>query len=191
MSKFSDLIAAAQAERKDGRGENYSRTSMVELATVMANDIDCEIPVYTKKGDAPEKKSIFPARALRNDVIAPVLKGFGVDRAELGRLNEVQISRAGGETLTDYSLLLLKTYISKNGLGRKLTLPMTSPAETVQSLSVESSGEESHATTKIVRNEDGTYSTTPTGKIVTTKAHDKLKVTNRVPSWLKSSEDAK
>lgn len=190
MSKFQDLIQAAKSKGQE-KSDNYSRGSMVELATVMANDIDCEIPVYIKKGDTYEKRPMYPARSLRNDVLAPVLKSFGVDRAELARLNDVQISRAGGEALADFSMLLLKTYISKNGLNRKITLPMTSPTETVQSISMESAKEERRATTMIMRNGDDTYTTTPTGKIVTTKAHEKLKVANRVPIWLKSTEDAK
>ena len=44
MSKFQDLIQAAKSKGQE-KSDNYSRGSMVELATVMANDVDCEIPV--------------------------------------------------------------------------------------------------------------------------------------------------
>lgn len=188
MSKFTDFVAQQKAASK---GTNYSKNELVGLATAMFNDPDCEIPVYVKRGDSVEERKQKPSQAIRNNLIAPILRGFGVDRAEMAKLNDVQTSRAGGESLVDFSLLLLKEYISKNGMGRKLTLPMTSPAETVQSICCISAEEEKRATTMIARNEDGTYSTAPTGKIVTTKAHEKVKVGNRVPAWLKQTTDAK
>lgn len=188
MSKYTDFVTDLKNQSKGG---NYSKNDLVNLATAMFNDPECEIPVYVKRGDTYEERTHKPSQAIRNNLIAPILKNFGVDRAEMARLNEVQTSRAGGEALTDFALLLIKQYISNSGLGRKLTLPMTSPNETVQSISCVKAEEEKRATTMIARNEDGTYSTTPTGKVVTTQAHEKVKVGNRVPVWLKQTTDAK
>jgi hypothetical protein len=188
MSKFTDFVAEARASSK---GTNFSKSELVSLAATMLNDDEDAITTYVKKGDTVEEKVVNPGRSLRNGVIAPVLKDFGVDKAELTKLDGVQISRGGAEAVADVALLLVKEYISTKGLGRKLTLPMLSPNETVQSISCLKAEEEKRATTMIARGEDGSYSTTPTGKVVTTKAHEKLKVVNKVPAWLKETTDAK
>ena len=187
MSKYQDFLKEA---RMSGKGNGFSKNEMVALATAMFNDPDVEIPIYAKKGEGYEAKPMTPSKDLREKFVAPIVKSFGVDRAEMAKLEDIQTSRAGGEALTDFALLLIKQYISANGLGRKLTLPMTSPAETVQSIGTVQAPEEKRATTMIARNDDGSYSTTPTGKVVTTKGHEKLKVGNRVPVWLKATTDA-
>lgn len=184
--------AFLEEAKKASKSKNYSKGDMVSLATAMFNDKDCTIDVFIKKGDEYETKVMNPGKSIRENVIAPVLKAFGVDRAEMSKLDDVQISKAGGEALTDFSLLLVKQYISTNGLARKLTLPMTAPDEAVQSISVVRIPEEKRETTMIVRNpESGTYSIAPTGKEVTTAAHENLKVGNRVPAWQKKIRDLK
>lgn len=183
---YDELIKSSQ-----GRGgNNYSKSELNTLATTLMNDPSADITVHFKKGDVFETKVYNPGKAIRANLIAPILRNFGVDRAEMGKLDEMQVSRAGGEALADFALLLVKSYISTKGLGRKLTLPMLSTDETVQSLECGSVKEEQRATTRIVRQEDGTYVTTPTGKLVTTRGHEKLKTINRVPAWLKTTKDA-
>lgn len=187
MSNFHEMVQELKAGSK---GTNFSRTDLNGLAMAMFNDCDTPIPVYVKKGETFEKRDMYPGRALRTQFIAPILKAYGVDRAEMSSLSQVQTTRAGGEALADFSLMLVKQYISDNGLGRKLTLPMCSPNETVQSISTVKAEEEKRKTTMIVREGEGpneVYHTTPTGKIVTTKAHEKIKVSNRVPNWLKDT----
>lgn len=188
MGKYEEFLKEAKATSK---GTNYSKGGMVGLATAMFNDTECSIKTYVKKGESYEEKPMYPSKEIRENLIAPILKNFGVDKAEMSRLNDVQTSRAGGEALTDFALLLVKEYVSQEGLGRKLTLPMTSATESVQTLSTYSAEKDAKETTMIVRGEDGTYSTTPTGKTVTTEAHERLKVGNRVPAWLKSVDETK
>ena len=185
---YSDFISHCKSTSK---GTNFSKNEMVNQATAMINDVDLGITTYIKKGDKYDTKVVYPGKSIRDTVIAPILKSFGVDRAEMGKLDTMAISRAGGEALTDFALLLVKEYISTKGLGRKLTLPMTSPEETVQSICTVKSPKEERATTMIAKAEDGTYYTTPTGKVVTTAEHEKVKVLNRVPSWLKDTKTAK
>lgn len=182
---YAELITTSK-----GRGGNYSKSEMNNLAMTMMNDPAADIKVYLKKGDTYEVRTYNPGKSVRANLIAPILRTFGVDRAEMGKLDEIQVSRAGGESLADFALLLIKSYISTKGLGRKLTLPMLSTDETVQSLECTTVKEEQRATTRIVRQEDGTYVTTPTGKLVTTTSHEKLKTGNRVPAWLKKTQDA-
>lgn len=180
---YIDFIKSTQE-----RGGNYSKASLVDLAMHMMNDSDAVIPVYTKKGDVAVVQEVHPGRAVRESVIVPFLKAFGVDKAELPRVDSIAVSRAGAEAMAQFSLHLVKEYISeRRGLGRKLVLPMTSPDETVQSIYTAHVDEVTKATTKIVKDETGAYQTMPTGNETTTAAHDKLIVKNRIPSWLKTT----
>lgn len=182
---YNELVSEL---KKSSRGNGYSKSDLNTLATYLANDVTASIPVYIKKGNTFVVREMNPARALRTHVLAPALKEFGVDRAELENLDNIKISRAGGEALADYCLLLVKEYISiTRGLGRKLTLPMTSPTETVQSISEVSVPEETRETNAIVRTGD-VYTPVPTGNTTTTAKHEKLRVANRVPEWLKKTQ---
>lgn len=173
----------------ESRGGNFSRGTLVDLAGALYNESP-DFNVYTKKGDTYVATTINPGKALRANMVAPILKSFGVDKAELPKLDEVKISKAGAEALADYSLMLVKEYISDKGLGRRLTLPMTDPNETIMSLQYREVPAETKATTMIVKGDDGVYTTKPTGKTVTTAAYQKLLVRNRVPSWLKTTKTA-
>ena len=182
---YNEQVAALKANSK---GTGYSKSDLVTLAMAMFNDVEATIPVYVKKGNSFEKKMMNPGRSLRTNVIAPILKSYGVDKAELASLDQIQVSRAGGESLAEFALLLVKSYISnQEGLGRKLTLPMTSARETVQSISTVNVAEETRATTEIVHEGD-VYKPRPTGNITTTAEHEKMKVGNRVPEWLKKTQ---
>lgn len=184
MSKYSEFVEAFKASNS----KVFSKNDLASLATVMFNDTENEYKVVIKKGDGFMEKTVNPARDLRTSLIQPILKSYGVDRAELDRVMSMETTRAGGEALADFALMLVKNYISKNnGLGRKLTLPMTDSRETVQSIVIEDVPEETRETTMIVKDGD-VYKTVPTGNQVTTKAHTKMKVGNRVPAWLKETK---
>lgn len=176
------------ADLKNGsKGNGYSKSDLNSLAMAMFNDVDAAIPVYVKKGSSYEEKLMYPGRDLRTQLIAPILKSYGVDKAEIASLDKVQTSRAGGEALANWALLLVKEYIStQRGLGRKLTLPMTSARETVQSISTVGVSEETRKTMEIVK-EGETYTPKPTGNITKTAEHEKMRVGNRVPEWLKTT----
>lgn len=187
MSKYTDFIEAFKASNGGNGAKVYSKNDLASLATVMFNDPETSFQVVVKKGDTFQHKEINPAKDLRTALIQPILKQYGVDRAEMDKVMSVETTRSGGEALADFSLMLIKNYISKNGMGRKLTLPMTSTDETVQSIVVDEVPEEVRTTTMIVKDGDA-YKTVPTGNQVTTKAHTKLKVGNRVPAWLKDTK---
>ena len=172
------------------RGGNYSKSSFVDLATAMFNEPDCAVSVYVKRGDSYAVREYAPGKDLRNNFVAPILRSFGVDKAELPKLDTIQISRAAGESLANYCLLLTKEYISLKGLGRRLTLPMTSLDDTAATIGMQEVPEETRNTTKIVKNDAGDgYNVEPTGKVVTTKKHDKLVGKNKTQPWQKISRD--
>lgn len=170
------------------RGGNYSKSSLVDLSAAMINEPDCVVTVYTKKGDTYAATEMTPGLDVRNHVIAPALKSFGVDKAELPKLATLQISRTGAEALANFGVLLVKEYISLKGMGRKLTLPMTSLEDTAATIGMQEVPEKVENTNKIVK--DGKdYVVQPTGKEVTTKKHDKLVGKNKCQPWQKSSKD--
>lgn len=179
---YAELIQSA----KESAGANYSRQSFVDLAQAMVNDPVCVIPVYTKKGDSYVKTEMTPGKTLRENFVAPFLKAFGVDKAELGKLPDVMCTRSGAEALADFSLLLVKTFISKDGMNRKLTLPMTALDETTATISMVHADKEIRDASKIVNNGDGTFTPTPTGMRTETAERQKTTVKNRVPAWLKT-----
>ena len=178
---YSELIATA----RENAGPNYSRQSLVDLAQAMVNDSGYVIPVYTKKGEGYVKTEMQPGKALRENLIAPFLKAFGVDKAEMGKLPDVMCTRSGAEALVDFSMLLTKTYISPSGMNRKLTLPMTALDETTATISMVHADKEIRDASKIVNNGDGTFTPTPTGMRTETAERQKTTVKNRVPAWLK------
>ena len=178
---YSELIATA----RENAGANYSRQSLVDLAQAMVNDSGYVIPVYTKKGEGYVKPEMQPGKALRENLIAPFLKAFGVDKAEMGKLPDVMCTRSGAEALVDFSMLLTKTYISPSGMNRKLTLPMTALDETTATISMVHADKEIRDASKIVNNGDGTFRPTPTGMRTETAERQKTTVKNRVPAWLK------
>lgn len=178
---YSELIASA----RENAGANYSRQSLVDLAQAMINDPACVIPVYTKKGEGYVKTEMQPGKAVRENLIAPFLKAFGVDKAELGKLPDVMCTRAGAESLVDFAMLLTKAYISPTGMNRKLTLPMTALDETTATISMVHADKEIRDASKIVNNGDGTFTPTPTGMRTETAERQKTTVKNRVPAWLK------
>ena len=178
---YSELIATA----RENAGANYSRQSLVDLAQAMVNDSGYVIPVYTKKGEGYVKTEMQPGKALRETLIAPFLKAFGVDKAEMGKLPDVMCTRSGAEALVDFSMLLTKTYISPSGMNRKLTLPMTALDETTATISMVHADKEIRDASKIVNNGDGTFTPTPTGMRTETAERQKTTVKNRVPAWLK------
>lgn len=180
------------AEFKHGmeaqRGGNYSKSSLVDLASEMLNAKDCVIPVYSKKGDSYTVTEMTPGLDVRNFVVIPALKSFGVDKAELPKLADFQFPRSSAEAMANFGVLMVKEYISLKGMGRKLTLPMTSLEDTAATIGMVEVPEKTENTNKIVK--DGAdYVVQPTGKAVTTKKHDKLIGKNKCQPWHKITRD--
>lgn len=186
MSGYTDFINSVA----DSRGGNYSKSSLVDLSMAIYNDKPV-FNIYTKKGDTYTTTPVCPGAAVRQNLIAPILKSFGVDKAELDKLEDMPTNRAGAEALADFGTLLIKEYVSQNGMGRRLTLPSTAPDETIQSIGTVKVEESTRDTNMIVRVAEGSddYTTKPTGKQVTTAPHYKLVGRNRVPSWLKKTTE--
>lgn len=182
MSKYTEFIQ----EAAKNRGGNYSKGSFVELAGAMFNYAPT-FTVYSRKGNSFVKNEVNPGNAIRNGLIAPILsKYFGIDKSELGKLAEAQTGKSGAEALADFSQMLVKEYLDSKAIGRKLVLPMTREDDSIMRLSTRTVPTETRATSMILKQKDGSYTTQPTGKTIKTEQHEKLVATNSVPDWLRS-----
>lgn len=186
MSSVKEVIAE---QKRIGKSNNYSRSDMDQLAQAMVNDPDYEVPVYVRKGEKFEVVTEKPGQKIRDTIFAPLLKYAGVDKADMQLAQDYQVSRAGGEALAGFALHLTKAYLTER--GRKLALPMTSDHESTMIISVKEEAEKAVDTNVIVKAEDGSYNTVPTGKTVITKAHTKGVMSNKSPVWLKKTVDKK
>lgn len=171
----------ADAVKKSG-GHRHSRSDYNNLTEALLNSPDQEVSVYVKDGDNPVTTK--PVEAYRNS-LKPVLKQFGVDDAELGKIQEVQFSKNHAEAFNDLAAVAMKGYLDT---GRRLVLPVTGPKESQLDLVKVDRDKTSEETKKIVQNEDGSYDQVPTGKRKTKEAHSEIKASNKLPGWLVSEE---
>lgn len=189
MKGYKETVESLAAARASKSTTNYSRSELDTLAGAMLNDTETDIPVYIKKGDQFEVSAVRPGKRVRDCVIAPVLKGFGIDKSEMSKLDDFPIPRSGGEAMAEFSLMLVKEYLTK--VGRKLTLPMTSDKEASMTIYTDEEKEKSIDANIIRRGEDGVYTVEPSNKTVVTAAHTKLCATNKSPAWIKKTIEKK
>lgn len=172
----------AEKVKKNG-SKSHSKTDMVSMAQTLLNTPTHEVDVYVKNdGKAPSVITTTPVKDYR-DSLKPMLKGFGVDAVEIEKINEVPFTKKHAEALTELATTLVKDYTKT---GRKLAFPINDKDEAQMSISQVTVAEKKTEPNKIVHDEKtGKYSLVPTGKHVTTKKHDSMKATNKVPYWLK------
>jgi hypothetical protein len=185
-TSYSELCDAISEKVKQNGISSFSRTDLVSMAHSMVNcpEHEVEIIVKGKDGAAPEKVTTTPVKRYRNS-LRPVLSAFGIDKNEQDRILDVPLTREHAEALTDVALNLTKDFI---GTGRKLLLPMTSTTESQMAISEVNVPSKTSEPRKIVKENDGSYSSVPTGKKVTTAAHSAVKASNKIPYWLKKSK---
>lgn len=189
MNEYKATLESLAKARKDKRTTNYSRSELDSLAVAMLNDTVTDIPIYVKKGEQFETMNVRPGKKVRDCVIAPVAKSLGIDKSELAKIDDIAIPRSGGEAMSEFSLVLVKDYLTK--VGRKLTLPMTSDKEATMSIYVTEEKEKSTDTNTIKRADDGSFSVHPTGNTVVTAAHTKICASNKSPAWIKKTVKTK
>lgn len=177
--KLKDEVTATV--EKSG-GHRHSRSDYNSLTRALLNSPDQEIPVYVK--DETNPVITKPVEAYRES-LKPVLKQFGVDEAEMGKIQEVQFDKNHAEAFNDLAAVAMKGYLDT---GRRLVLPVTSPTEAQLDLVKIEREKKSDETKKIVKNDDGSYDQVPTGKRKTTEAHSEIKASNKMPGWLVSEE---
>lgn len=176
MSKlYKELTKGLKESSKVSR--RFSKGDYVDLTQGLLNDKDHEVTIYTNpSNDKPVSVVKKPVEAYR-DALKDVVKQFGVDKNELGKLDELEFSKKHAEALIDVAQVAQHDYVET---GKKLRLPAFAEDETTVTLGYELLPEKVEETKKI---EDG--KSVPTGKTVKTHKRHIMKASNKVPAWLK------
>lgn len=183
MNQYEQLKKDIAAKVEASGSRRSSKGDFNAMATTLINTPEAKHEVLVPKqgGNAPEVISTTPVKEYR-DALKGVVKQFGVDTAELGKLDDLQFSKAHGEAIGNLAGILIHDTLQT---GRKYQLPQTSIEESVMELSMEDVAEKVEATKKIEQQADGSYLSVPTGKTIKTKKHKALKAKNKVPYWMK------
>lgn len=182
--KYTELCAEIAEKVKKNGSKSHSKTDMVSMMQTMINTPEHEVSVYVKNtdGSAPSVVTTNPVKEYRES-LKPVLKSFGIDNEELDKIQDIQFTKKHAEAICDLSVNLIKDY---TGTGRKLALPINEKDEAQMSIAQTHVEEKKTEPKKIVKDEKtGAYNLIPTGKKVTTKEHDVMKASNKIPYWLK------
>ena len=166
------------AKVKAAGGTRNSKSDMTAMTHSLLNTPEQEFTTYIK--DVKEPVISKPVEKYRES-LKPVLKQFGVDNAEMDKIQDVQFSKDHAEAFNELALQTIKDYAS---VGRKVILPINEKDESQIEFYMDSKPETVVDTTKIEQQADGTYKTVPTGKRKKTKAHKCIKASNKVPGWL-------
>lgn len=183
-TKYDQLVAEISERVKKNGGSSFSKGDLTSMAHTLLNTPEQEVDVYLRSKDSNEPTVITttPVRRYRES-LKPMLKAFGIDKDEAERVMEIPFTKEHAEAMTELSVDLIKDY---TGTGRKLNFPITSRDEAQMSIAQTTVKERTSDTRKIVRGDDGTYSSVPTGKTVTTMEHCSMKAGNKIPGWLKT-----
>ena len=177
-TEYEKLKEEISKKVKENGGCRYSKSDMTQMTTTLLNTPEQEVKTYLK--DPNEPLTTKPVERYR-DSLKPVLKQFGVDNAELDKIQDVKFSKEHAEALMDVSTQVIKDY---TGTGRKFVFPVNDASESQMEIAQIEKAEKEVETTKIEQQSDGSYATVPTGKKRKTKAHKEMKVSNKVPGWL-------
>ena len=129
-----------------------------------------------------EKEERYPVKDFREAIKKTVKKEFGIDAAELAKLDTAELPKEMAQSVTELGGLSIKKYLET---GKSYRFPMTSEKEATMSLSLTEAEEVTKATNKITEVAPGKYESVPTGKTVKTSAHTRMVAKNAVPGWLK------
>lgn len=177
-TEYDILKETITAKVKEAGGSRHSKGDFTQMTHTLLNTPDQEVTTYIK--DVNDPVVTKPVQAYRES-LKPVLKQFGVDNAELDKIQQVKFDKNAAEAFNDLATQVVKDY---TGTGRKLILPINSTDEAQMEIRQETKKETNNETKKLVQKPDGSYESVPTGKKKKTKAHKELKVSNKVPGWL-------
>ena len=172
---YKDIKKSLVEGSKNSR--RYSKGDYVGLTKGLLNEADYEVSYYTNpSGETPITVKKQPVKAYR-DALKDVVKEFGVDKNELGKLDDMEFSKKHAEALIDVAQVAQHDYMAT---GKKLRLPQMAENETTVTLGYEVLPEKVEATNKVV---DG--KSVPTGKTIKTSERTVTKAANKVPAWMK------
>lgn len=182
-TSYEELKEAIAKKVQEAGGSRMSKSDLTQLTHTLLNTPEQEVTNYLKDVNDPVKSK--PVEKYRES-LKGIVKQFGVDSAELDKVQEIKIGKDHADAVNDIAMQIVKDYTAT---GRKLILPIQSKDESQMEISQVEKAAKSEETRKLVETEPGKYESVPTGKRKKTKAHKELKVSNKVPAWLVDVED--
>lgn len=158
-----------------------SKSGLQALNNAYFNDLDYESKRLAIGDDGVTEVGSHPARDFRDGMKKVIGKTFGVDSGEVGKLDDVELPRSVTDPMLEGVSFVQKDYLDS---GRGLSIPTTHKDEAVMKISLKEVGEKTIDTKKIVKKDDGTYESVPTGERVTHKARKVISPSNKVPEHL-------
>lgn len=181
-NKYTDLCEEMRAKVQTAGGTRYSEGDRILMMQTLINTPDHEATSYIK--DSEDEITTTPVQEYR-DSLKPVLRQFGVDEAELDKIQEVDFSKKHAKALVDLTDLGMKDYLNT---GRKMILPITGRDESQMEFFIEQKKEKSEETRKPVETEPGHYESVPTGDRRITAPHKEIKASNKIQEHLVRKE---
>lgn len=180
---YKDIKKSLSDSAKSDKGsKRFSKGDLTTLMHAALNDESIEASYYSNpSGDTPVSVVKQPVKAYR-EAMKDVVSQFGVDKHELDRIHDVEISKKHAEALIDVAQMVQHDYVAT---GKKLRLPQMAENETTVTLYQDIAPEKVEETKKNVE-VDGKMVQVPTGKTIKTGERVITKSSNKVPGWLKS-----
>ncbi len=183
MAKETRYEKLCKELKENTKATAYSKGALQSMANTYMNDLEHTSKTYKAADD--DKFEVIertPAKDFREGMKTVVKKTFGVDSAELGKLDEAELPKALTNAMID---CIQDVEVDYMRTGKKLKYPITSDKDTAMSISLRDVEEKTVATKKNVQKEDGTWEQVPTGDTYKYEAHTELKSSNKIPAWLK------
>lgn len=182
-NKYTELCQEMISKVQSAGGSRCSEGDRLSLMHTMLNTPDHEAVRYMK--DNPDEEvTTTPVKEYR-DSLKPVLKQFGVDDAEMDKIQEVEFPKKHAKAVLDLADTALKDYLD---IGRKYILPITKTDEHQMEIYKVHKDEKSEETRKPVEVSPGQYESVPTGERRITKPHWEMKVSNKPQAHLVRKE---
>jgi hypothetical protein len=161
-----------------------SNTDLVRMTQALLNSPEHEVVEYNPRLTDESGNAVSttkqPAKRYRES-LKPMLKSAGVDKNEIDKvIEEYQFNKESAAALMDLAIIVEHDYVKS---PRKLPFPITSKDEAQMSISTVSVAEKITETKKFDKDANGVSISVPTVK---THPHTNIKVTNKVPWWLKT-----
>lgn len=183
MKEFSVKKYIAEVAETSKSTRAASKKVDIELAHNELNDTSYEFREFKVKNNELIEEKSTPIADLRRG-IATSLKNAGViDSADIDKIvNDVEMNKATAEAFAQAAKMHVRDYVNTGRFynidpGDKKSAKSVLYSKTVDKKDV--------ATSKIVKHDDGTYTSEPTGETVRTDKHTEIGVKTKVGPNLK------
>ena len=190
-SEFGEYLGGVREAVKTTGSNGNSGAVATEITTKLLNTPEFEMPSYKEnaKGGFDTIPSL-PVKEFRAQVANASAKALGMDRADADALSDkLEFTQAFGASFNAAADAAEACYLST---GRTKNKPQLSGDVSRVSMRIGTVAAKTEDTKKIVQDpKTKKYESVPTGKRVTTKEHQVMKLKNSTMPWMKTSKDVK